>query len=139
MYTSEIDEKTNVEIPYKVNSYNNDIKKEVEIDSQNDDSLGADFYEIDKLKKEELSEITILELEKLEIIKVLDYNINKWGEIKVVNSDMEREYYKFDKDNSELIVCKNCGELYEEEDVVNKFYIRNFGVDKNCFEEIILK
>lgn len=81
----------------------------------------------------------LLELEKLEIIKVLDYNINKWGEIKVVNSDMEREYYKFDKDNSELIVCKNCGELYEEEDVVNKFYIRNFGVDKNCFEEIILK
>lgn len=81
----------------------------------------------------------LLELEKLEIIKVLDYNINKWGEIEVVNSDMEREYYKFDKDNSELIVCKNCGELYEEEDVVNKFYIRNFGVDKNCFEEIILK
>lgn len=50
---------------YKVNNYNNEIKKEVEIDSQNDDSLGADFYEIDKLKKEELSEIAILELEKL--------------------------------------------------------------------------
>lgn len=50
---------------YKVNSYNNEIKKEVEIDRQNDDSLGADFYEIDKLKKEELSEIAILELEKI--------------------------------------------------------------------------
>ena len=30
-----------------------------------DDSLGADFYEIDKLNKNELSAIAILELEKL--------------------------------------------------------------------------
>ena len=43
----------------------NEIKKELEVDEVNDDSLGADFYEIDKLSKDELSSIAILELEKL--------------------------------------------------------------------------
>ena len=50
---------------YKIINYNNEIKKVIEIDKQNDDSKGADFYEISKLKKEELSAIVILELEKL--------------------------------------------------------------------------
>ena len=49
---------------YKVIDYN-EIKKDVKIDEVNDDSLGADFYEINKLKKEELSAIAILELEKM--------------------------------------------------------------------------
>ena len=35
------------------------------IDDKNNDSLGAKFYNINSLKKEELSEIAILELEKL--------------------------------------------------------------------------
>lgn len=50
---------------YKIINYNNEIKKVIEIDKKNDDSKGADFYEISKLKKEELSAIVILELEKL--------------------------------------------------------------------------
>lgn len=50
---------------FKVISYNNKIKKEVKINEVNDDSLGADFYEISKLSKNELSSITIMELEKL--------------------------------------------------------------------------
>lgn len=50
---------------YKVIDYNNEIKKDVKIDEVNDDSLGADFYEISKLKKVELSAIAILELEKM--------------------------------------------------------------------------
>ena len=50
---------------YKVLDYKNDIKKEVEVNEVNDDSLGAYFYEIDKLSKDELSAIAILELEKL--------------------------------------------------------------------------
>ena len=50
---------------YLIKEYTNEIKKVLKIDSKNDDSLGADFYEIDKLKKEELSDITILELSKL--------------------------------------------------------------------------
>lgn len=54
-----------VGIFYKVLEYSGKIKNEVEIDEQNDDSLGANFYEIDKLSKEELSYIAIMELEKL--------------------------------------------------------------------------
>lgn len=50
---------------YKVLEYKNDIKKELNIDDINDDSLGADFYEIDKLSKKDLSLITILVLEKM--------------------------------------------------------------------------
>lgn len=50
---------------YKIIDYEKEIKKYVKIDETNDDSLGADFYEISKLKKEELSNIAILELEKL--------------------------------------------------------------------------
>ncbi len=50
---------------FKINDYKNDIKKLVEIDEQNDDSLGAEFYDIGSLSKEQLSAIAILELEKL--------------------------------------------------------------------------
>ena len=50
---------------YQIIEYKNEIIKELKIDDRNDDSLGAEFYEIDKLKKENLSAITILELEKL--------------------------------------------------------------------------
>lgn len=50
---------------YKVLNYSGKIKNEVEINEINDDSLGAEFYEISKLSKSELSEIAVLELEKL--------------------------------------------------------------------------
>ena len=50
---------------FKVNDYSNDIKNSVEIDDQNDDSLGAEFYDIESLSREQLSAIAILDLEKL--------------------------------------------------------------------------
>ena len=50
---------------YKVLDYNNDLLEDIKIDEQNDDSLGAKLYEIDKLKKSELSDIANLEIEKL--------------------------------------------------------------------------
>ena len=50
---------------YKVLNYKNDIIKEVKIDEVNDDSLGAEFYEIDSLSKDNLSAIALLELSKL--------------------------------------------------------------------------
>lgn len=55
---------------YKILNYKNNIQNDIKLDSFNDDSLGADFYEIDKLDKDMLSAITILELEKL------GYNLN---------------------------------------------------------------
>lgn len=50
---------------YKVKAYVGNINKEVEITEVNDDSMGADFYEIDKLDRDELSAIAIMELEKI--------------------------------------------------------------------------
>lgn len=50
---------------YKILDYNNEIKKEVEIDEVNDDSLGAEFFSIKDLSKDELSAIAVMELEKL--------------------------------------------------------------------------
>lgn len=50
---------------YKVNEYKNEIKKDVKIDEINDDSLGGEFYCINKLSKDMLSIIAVLELEKL--------------------------------------------------------------------------
>ena len=39
--------------------------KNINIDEVNDDSLGADFYDIDKLTVNDLSLIALLELKKL--------------------------------------------------------------------------
>ena len=50
---------------YKILAYKNEIKNNILIDDVNDDSLGAEFYDISKLTKDNLSDIAILELEKL--------------------------------------------------------------------------
>lgn len=50
---------------YKILDYKNELKKNINIDSKNDDSLGAEFYEISNLKKDDISAITLIELEKL--------------------------------------------------------------------------
>ena len=50
---------------YKINGFKNEIKSNVSINEINDDSLGAQFYDISKLKKSELSDIANLEIEKL--------------------------------------------------------------------------
>ncbi|MBE6154106.1 MAG: NUDIX domain-containing protein [Firmicutes bacterium] len=50
---------------FKVIDYSENIKLDIKIDNKNDDSLGADFYEISKLKQKDLSIITLLELNKL--------------------------------------------------------------------------
>lgn len=48
-----------------VSNYNNEVKKEVNVNEVNNDSLGAEFFDINQLSKEELSAIAVLELEKL--------------------------------------------------------------------------
>lgn len=50
---------------YKIINYENEIQSKINIDSQNDDSMGANFYNINDLTKNMLSEIAILEIEKL--------------------------------------------------------------------------
>lgn len=50
---------------YKIEEYDNEIKNKVELTGDNDDSLGAEFYDIFKMKKSELSSIAILAIEQL--------------------------------------------------------------------------
>lgn len=50
---------------YKITNYKGTIKEKIQTDKNNDDSLGASFYKINELTKNNLSLITILELEKL--------------------------------------------------------------------------
>lgn len=50
---------------FKVLEFNNEIKKEVNVDEVNDDSMGAEFFDIKDLSKNKLSAIAIMELEKL--------------------------------------------------------------------------
>lgn len=64
-YKEELLNWQHIGIFYKILDYNNDIKEHIEIDKLNDDSLGAKFYNINTLTKEELSKIAILELEKM--------------------------------------------------------------------------
>ena len=65
IHKEELERGHHLGIFYKVLDYNNELLKDIKIDEKNDDSLGAKFYEIDKLKKIELSDIANLELEKL--------------------------------------------------------------------------
>lgn len=65
IHKEELERGHHLGIFYKVLKYNNELLEEIKIDEKNDDSLGAKFYEIAKLKKRELSDIANLEIEKL--------------------------------------------------------------------------
>ena len=54
---------------YKITSYTGNIKTNIELDDANDDSKGAMFCDIESLNKDNLSDITILELNKLGYLK----------------------------------------------------------------------
>lgn len=56
-HKGELEEIHHIGIFYLINSYINEINNEIKIDLINDDSKGADFYNIDLLKENELSSI----------------------------------------------------------------------------------
>ena len=64
-YENELINVHHVGIFYKIDKYDGEIKKENTIDDVNDDSLGAEFYEIDKLDKDNLSKVAVMEIDKL--------------------------------------------------------------------------
>ena len=66
-YNGELLDWHHIGIFYKVLSYDNNVKENIEIDSKNNDSFGAVSLDVNNLKKEELSQLAILELEKLGI------------------------------------------------------------------------
>lgn len=64
-HKSQIENIHHIGIFYKILDYKNELLENINIDKQNDDSMGAKYYEINKLKRNELSKIAILEIEKL--------------------------------------------------------------------------
>lgn len=54
-----------IAIFYRVTEYTENVVLNIEINDKNDDSLGADFYEIAKLQNKDLSKIALLLLDKL--------------------------------------------------------------------------
>lgn len=65
IHKEELERGHHLGIFYKVLDYNNELIEDIKIDEKNDDSLGAKFYEIEKLNKGKLSDIAILEIKKL--------------------------------------------------------------------------
>lgn len=61
----ELEEITHIGFFYLINSYEGKIKDSNIIDSVNDDSMGASFYDIDSLKSDMLSSIANIEINKL--------------------------------------------------------------------------
>ena len=65
IYKEELAETKHIAILYTINDYKNDIKENIEITQINDDSMGAEFFDIDKLAKDQLSNIALISLQKL--------------------------------------------------------------------------
>ena len=65
IYKNEDIETKHIAILYKINEFENEIKDTIEITEINDDSMGAEYYDIKDLKEEELSNIALLALKKL--------------------------------------------------------------------------
>ena len=65
IYKDELVETKHIPILSLINDYKNDIKENIEITEINDDSMGAEYFDISKLTKEQLSNIALLGLQKL--------------------------------------------------------------------------
>ena len=64
-YNNDLFKVHHIGIFYKIISYSGEVNNNIKIDEVNDDSMGADFYDIKSLKKVKLSKIVLLELKKL--------------------------------------------------------------------------
>lgn len=64
-HKGEIERGHHIGIFYKVDGFKSEVKENVDITEQNDDSLGASFYKISDLRKSQLSNIAEMEIEKL--------------------------------------------------------------------------
>ena len=65
-HKNELLETKHIAILYTIEDFKNNIKKTIEITALNDDSMGAEYYDIVKLKEEQLSNIALLALKKLD-------------------------------------------------------------------------
>ena len=65
IYKDELVETKHIAILYLIKDYKNEIKENIEITEINDDSMGAEYFDISKLTKKQLSNIALLGLQKL--------------------------------------------------------------------------
>ncbi len=65
IYKDELVETKHIAILYLINDYKNDIKENIEITEINDDSMGAEYFDISKLTKKQLSNIALIAIQKL--------------------------------------------------------------------------
>ena len=66
-YKGEDLETKHIAILYKINKYKKEIKDNIEITDVNDDSMGAEYYDIDLLTKDKLSNIASLAIGELNV------------------------------------------------------------------------
>ena len=52
-----------------------------------------------------------------------------------VNENKEMIYIKTEYKGN--LVCKHCGEIFDNSDTINRFYLTNFELDKECFQKMI--
>ena len=64
-HNEEFEDITHIGFFYLIKSFEGDIKESNAIDSVNDDSMGAQFYDIDSLTSDMLSSIASLEISKI--------------------------------------------------------------------------
>ena len=67
-YEDKILDGHHIGIFYKILEYTGEVQEVMEINEDNDDSLGAKYYDIKSLEKEDLSLLALLELEKMGLI-----------------------------------------------------------------------
>ena len=65
IHKGELEQGHHIGFFYKINKYNNAINGNIPLSDRNDDSLGAQYYDISKLTKNDLSDIAYLEIKKL--------------------------------------------------------------------------
>lgn len=79
----------------------------------------------------------MIELKKYKIIDPLQYYITKYGENRILNGSINRANLKIRQEYRGDLVCKNCGEIFDNSDTINRFYLTNFELDKECFRKMI--
>lgn len=79
----------------------------------------------------------LIELKKYKIIDPLQYDITKYGENKILNGNINKANLKIKKEYKRNLVCKHCGEIFDNSDTINRFHLTNFELDKECFRKMI--